>query len=287
MTIGPNFINAGNLKNAIMKRSFCENEHTDCLLCGYNKSFPLTIKSGYKLVVCRKCRLVYQNPRMTDQVRRANWTNCGDQSTSFLNHYNAGENWRTTLGNKRLDILSKKGYSKGRLLDVGCATGVFCRVAETRGFSTVGVDVTPDLVEFGRDQYKLDLWLGDILDFPIDNGKFDVITMFDVFSSLSNPLLSLKKLRSLLAPGGIIWITASYANIGLLLFKEANPFNSYVTPSTMRSFLSKAGFSDIQTRSIVKNANMPELHVVNKHFYKIPIINTVFKKMVEAFAKQS
>lgn len=258
----------------------------DCPLCGGTEKRPLIRKSGYQLSTCRECGLVYQSPRMTDAARRAAWSGKPNAAgKSFLEHYQAGVSWRNDLAEKRLATLAMKGFESGAMLDVGCATGIFLNIARQKGFEVTGSDVSPELAEFGRSTYGLDIFQGDILETDFGGRKFDVITAFDVFSSLSRPLESLEALRKLLKPDGMLWLTASCANIGLWFFKEANPFNFYVSAKTMKKFLERSGFGESTVKVIVKNANMPELHGWKKNLFSIPVVNSVFKKMVEVFAR--
>lgn len=241
-------------------------------------------KSGFRLVQCRDCGVVYQCPRMSDAARKANWD--GEKrlgnGLTFLEHYENGYAWRAELAHKRLDYLSRLGTAGGRLLDLGCATGVFLEVARSRGFEVRGVDLSPILARYGKEKYGIDIVAGDFLEVPLPERSFDVVTGFDVFSSMGRPLESLQKAIRLLKPGGLVWLTASCANIGLWLFKEPNPFNVYVTPRTMKAFLEKAGFRKVSTKAVVKNANMASRQGLERVLYQVPLVNSCFKKMVEA-----
>ncbi len=261
-----------------------ESRERDCFLCGGRACRRLMRKSGYQLVVCRRCGLVYQNPCISDHARRQGWNQVRLDGTSFLEHYQAGEAWRRELARRRLDRLAGLGYAKGRLLDVGCASGIFLDEARRRGFQVAGVDSSPLLVDFGRRTYGLDIWEGDFLEVDGLQPGWSVITVFDTFCYQSRPRDFLDKAYRLLRPGGMLWLTASYANIGLCLFHEPVPFNFYVTPRTMDRFLGETGFERFQSRVIVKDANLADHHGFKGRLFGVPLINSLFKKMVESFA---
>lgn len=255
-----------------------------CPYCGGAKRRALVRKSGFRLVQCRDCGVVYQSPRMSDAARKGHWD--GEKrlanGLTFLEHYENGYAWRAELAHKRLDYLGRLGITHGRILDLGCATGVFLEVARRRGFEVRGVDVSPVLAAYGKEKYGIDIAAGDFLEVPFREGIFDVVTGFDVFSSMGRPLESLQKAMRVLRPGGLVWVTASCANIGLWLFSEPNPFNVYVTPRTMKAFLEKAGFGNVFAKAVVKNANMASRQGMERIFYRVPLVNSCFKKMVEA-----
>ncbi len=75
-----------------------------------------------------------------------------------------------------------------RVLDLGCGLGGTARhILHRYGAHVVGVDLTPDYVAAGRalnDRLHLsegiDLVEGSVLDLPVDEGAFDLVTMFHV-----------------------------------------------------------------------------------------------------------
>lgn len=255
-----------------------------CPYCAGTRRRPVGRKSGFRLVRCRDCGVVYQCPRMSDAARKARWD--GEErlgnGLTFLAHYENGYVWRAELAHLRIDYLNRLGIAGGRLLDLGCATGIFLDAARSRGFDVRGVDLSPVLAGYGKKKYGLDIVAGDFLEVPFPDRSFDVVTGFDVFSSMSRPLESLQKVMRLLKPGGLVWLTASCANIGLWLFREPTPFNVYVTPRTMKAFLEKSGFEKVATKTVVKNANLASRQGVERLLYQVPLVNSCFKKMVEA-----
>ncbi|MBF0525069.1 MAG: methyltransferase domain-containing protein [Deltaproteobacteria bacterium] len=257
-----------------------------CPLCGHGAFRELLKKSGRQLVHCRSCGLVRQFPMFPEAVRLACWQ--GEtrlpSGRTFVEHYQQGEVWRRELANLRLDQLRERHFDGGKLLDVGCATGIFIDEARKRGFQVQGIDISSTLAGYGRHHYGLDIREEDAAAASLEKGSFDVVTVFDVFSTMRSPLAALQNIHSLLKPGGLIWLTACYANLGLWLFKEERPFNLYLTPRTMNAFLTRAGFSRGLARVVVKNANLPSLPGIRRLLYRIPVLNSLARKMVEALA---
>jgi len=85
---------------------------------------------------------------------------------------------------EKINYLNDCFPSRGRLLDVGCATGVFLDMAREEGWAVEGVEISPDLASYAREQFSLKVHLGDLIQQELCTGPFDVISMFDVIEHL-------------------------------------------------------------------------------------------------------
>jgi SAM-dependent methyltransferase len=96
----------------------------------------------------------------------------------------------------------------GRVLDVGCGTGVpTARQLLDAGLTVTGIDISPGMLELARRNVpEADLRLLDVAEVDEALGAFDAIAAF--FSLLLLPRKdipdALGQLRSLLAPGGLL-----------------------------------------------------------------------------------
>jgi 2-polyprenyl-3-methyl-5-hydroxy-6-metoxy-1,4-benzoquinol methylase len=101
-----------------------------------------------------------------------------------------------------------RGRRDLRLLDVGCGAGGM--LAYLREFGTVtGVDPSPDAVAYAAAQAGADVRFGTLPDgLPFTaQEKFDVITLLDVLEHVEADQESLRTLRTLLKPGGLLIVT--------------------------------------------------------------------------------
>lgn len=127
----------------------------------------------------------------------------GESATKIFDHRTLERDYATLV-----PILAK-GL---RVLDVGCGTGAISqgiarRVGE-EGFVT-GIDNTEAFIVSGRESYgtvkNLELQCADLFEFHTAE-KYDLVVAARVLQWLNNPLQALKKLASLLKPGGTLSI---------------------------------------------------------------------------------
>jgi len=95
----------------------------------------------------------------------------------------------------------------GRVLDVGCASGLFLFHAMQVGWSVTGIEPNEALCEDARRILggKGSVYC-DALETVSLEGKFDAITAWDVLEHVPHPRAFLSACRSLLRPGGFLFL---------------------------------------------------------------------------------
>lgn len=93
--------------------------------------------------------------------------------------------------------------ANGRLLDVGSATGSYLRIAATRGWHGIGVEISPEARAIAA---ATGVDSSPDIDDVAGLGPFHLITLHHVLEHLVDPVGTLQRLRGLLAPGGRILI---------------------------------------------------------------------------------
>ena len=96
---------------------------------------------------------------------------------------------------------------RGRLLDVGCGTGLFLAVARRRGWDVTGVDGSVDATDYARQRFGLDVQTADFETFAAGSARFDAITMWDIVEHARDPVRLLAAARRALAPGGVLGLS--------------------------------------------------------------------------------
>lgn len=93
-----------------------------------------------------------------------------------------------------------------RVLEVG--TGLGDLLAAIAGPGSIGIDISPRMVELGRARHpELDLRVLDVETGALPAGPFDFIVLSDAVGLLDDIQNALERLKSLLAPGGRIVLT--------------------------------------------------------------------------------
>jgi 2-polyprenyl-3-methyl-5-hydroxy-6-metoxy-1,4-benzoquinol methylase len=105
-----------------------------------------------------------------------------------------------------LDKLERH-HPPGRLLDVGCGTGLFLAVARRRGWEPFGIDDCAEATDYARNHFGLDVWVGEFSDFPAEGRRFDAITGWDIIEHTRDPLGLLRAVRRCLAADGVLGLS--------------------------------------------------------------------------------
>lgn len=92
-------------------------------------------------------------------------------------------------------------FLSGRALDIGPGIGDFVDFRP----NTVGVDINPDNVAFGKSR-GLDIRLMDINSLPFKDGEFDSVNMDNVLEHIEDPSPMLAEIYRILKKDGILVI---------------------------------------------------------------------------------
>jgi len=113
---------------------------------------------------------------------------------------------------KVIDQLKLK--RNGRILDIGCAYGIFLSFFDKIGWETYGVDISEYALNKARNYTKAKLYLHDVEKGLglFDNNFFDVITMFDIIEHLRNPIYLLEEAQRVVKQKGLIFVTTPNVN---------------------------------------------------------------------------
>ncbi len=192
-----------------------ESQPTNCPICATaNPDLRYQI-TQFRVYRCRSCTQVYLWPLISENEVREMFTRLytdGEGSVPELKTYyeytyidepsnplvQAYEVW---LG--QLERFKKTG----RLLDVGCGTGLFLAVARRRGWETYGIDDCIEATEHARNHFGLEVLDGDFHEIAERGERFDAITMWDIIEHARDPVGLLTSAKDLLAPGAVMGIS--------------------------------------------------------------------------------
>lgn len=228
-----------------------------CNLCGSRSAKQLFIKNGCHIVKCLKCSLVYVYPQPSKEFLKEYYTK---QMFNRGNKYDYNIKKGKPIYSERTNDIDKVNYvrkfqKKGKLLDVGCAKGFFVFLAK-RAFDASGVEYSGSAVKTAR-KLGLNVVEGEIQD--VKNGKYDVITMWDVIEHVKDPSSTLKQANTLLKKNGYLFITTGDSNslIAKASLKNWTLMNPpghlyYFSKETIKQLLAKQGFDVVEIKYFSK-----------------------------------
>jgi len=106
---------------------------------------------------------------------------------------------------KKIERHTKKKH--GKILDVGCATGVFLKEMQEHGWDAYGVEPSVYAAGVAGGQSGLNVFNGYLSEAGFEENFFDVITLWDVFEHLPDPVETLETIKRILKPDGSLVIT--------------------------------------------------------------------------------
>jgi len=234
-----------------------EKEYVNCNICKKSNYVNIVQIDSCNIVQCRECGLFYLNPKLKiDNAAEV-------YSESYYPEHDPLKESKINLKSilvrsylariNRIKLSYVTRYAKsGKLLDLGCGAGEFLHVAHTNGWDTYGVDVSMYASERARAR-GLNVIPGTMKDAKFANSFFDVVTLFDVFSHLSDPLGEFVQISTALKDDGtFIFATGDYSLLPDYLYVTRwGPVEEHywkLNDSSMDLLLKKSGFCVIERR---------------------------------------
>jgi SAM-dependent methyltransferase len=149
---------------------------------------------------CRDCGFGFQQQRLSGDELRDLYRR---MDTSV---YQGELDGRRRTAGRHLEIISKY-VTKGRILDVGSASGLFLTEAANAGWEVFGVEPSEELCAVARENLS---GRGQIECATLENSTlrppFDVVTLWDVLEHVPDPVKFLSACQGLLSRGGYIFL---------------------------------------------------------------------------------
>lgn len=196
-------------------------EEADCDFCGQSDGELvlegldrlLDLPGSFRVVRCPRCGLLRQNPRPTRASINFYYPpNYEPFVTAIEDEERAIVRWDRRYGMRKRVRLIERLQPGGRLLDVGSATGLFLAEMQRTGrWTTFGVEPSDAAASYARQRFGLEIFQGTLEELPLDEGPFDVITLWNVLEHLHAPITALQQVASLLGPKG--WAVVTIPNL--------------------------------------------------------------------------
>ena len=124
----------------------------------------------------------------------------------------------------------------GIVADLGCGSGVFTDYLARVGFSAVGVDLSPRMIELARRLYPASRFVeGDVEALPFEDASLDGVLLSGLLHHLPDPSACVREVHRVLKPGGrFVAFDPNRRNPFMYLYRDrSSPFYSArgVTPN--------------------------------------------------------
>ncbi len=208
------------------------------------------------LVRCRQCGLVRVEPMPTAEAAAALYDDAyfRDAERGYVDYVADERVFRQEFRRRLRQVRAAGG--RGRLLDIGCASGALLLEAQAAGFQPSGLEPAPGLARRAAETSGCPVIAGTLADALLAPASFDVVTLFDVLEHLVDPVRALRRLQVTLAGGGLLAVTVpDYGGLWARVSGRHWPFITpwehlvYFTRRTLRGALVRAGFDCVQFHS--------------------------------------
>ncbi len=226
-------------------------ESPPCAICGGREIVAHTVFNGFKIVRCRNDGLIFTSPRPIDVAPFYDERYYKGEALFGYGDYTAHADGYAHQWSSRLEALEQDTpkHDGARLLDVGCATGNFLKLARSRGWDVAGIELSEWAVRTANEDHNLRVLQGSLPDPRVPSADYDVVTIFGCIEHLSDPRVVLQDIRRALKPEGLLMLST-----GVLQHEDPHRVSKWYYPpwhlyyfseQTIRALLSECGFEVI------------------------------------------
>lgn len=243
-------------------------KEVECPLCGrvetktskvrsHIGSFPISIAE------CPICGLAFQHPKPSQEESKKyfNWRYKESvKGKSKVDIYLSDREFTLRIAQARISWI--RSLTNGhRHLDIGTGLGALIYASREAGFEATGIEQSSSAVSKAKEIFGIKNIQTDIVDFS-DDEAFDIVTAYAVIEHVRDPFVFLKAAFNHIVAGGVFIIeTMNYNSWQRLLMGKQWYFFLYdhlyyFSPETLRIFLERSGFENIQMHVVPPKANI-------------------------------
>jgi len=190
-----------------MKCINCKGDNFQLKFIG--RDLLLDLDGNFQLFECKGCKLVTLQPKLSENDLEKYYP---EEYLSFPLSINKEKKILKKIDRqfgvaKRVKRVIQKEKNPGKILDIGCATGIFLNEMQKKGWECFGVEPNNFAATYGKENFKLNIVNKTFEKTKFSDSFFDVITMWDVLEHVENPDLVVRELNRILKPGGLLVIS--------------------------------------------------------------------------------
>lgn len=159
-------------------------------------------QEGHYIIVCSRCGTGITSPK-PDPDELSRFYSQGiyaKRGGRFASAVNLILNW---LQANRLSQIDAYSTEHGRILDLGCGKGRFLKVANSKGWSVYGQDVTKSQIDAAQDGLNFPVWEGDLVKAGFEDGFFQTVTAWHVLEHVADVEELMQEVRRITQKGGV------------------------------------------------------------------------------------
>ncbi len=239
---------------------------TDCLVCQSSEQKEvirvrdhLVSQKIFRINECSKCgfRFIHNPPSEQDAhlfYESEDYIEHSDSSKGLINWtYHKARKWMLRYKLRLIRSLDRGN----RILDFGTGTGYFLNYMQSKRYEGLGIEISEQAREFGRETFGLDIRPPDRIykqGFP---SEFDYITFWHVLEHVYHPGAIIEQMHRLLAANGVLIIALpNFRCMDQSYYKEF--WAGYDVPrhlwhwdrSTFETFMNNHKFELIKTKML-------------------------------------
>ncbi len=232
-----------------------------CIVCGAFTRRRTRSGQGWHIDQCQDCGLGYTDPPPGP--------GSGDMlynGAYYAEHYGATcqSEEHTVPGpvarDRFLPILDglRMLGAKGRLLDVGCATGDFLSLARQSGWDIAGTECSPYAVAAAEERLQCPVYQDDLAVVAQKVSPFDAVTLHHVIEHVDNPREFVGHVFQLLKPGGYLYIECpNFDSLEAAVFREhwedirPEQHVHHFTPMSLTRLIKETGLQPVCLRTLI------------------------------------
>ncbi len=214
-----------------------------CVICKNEKFERILVDEKWEIVRCLRCGLVIT--KRDGDFDYKNYHRDSDYE-KFRKHFR-------NIFQKRVDIISSFKKS-GRVLDIGASTGGMLTLFKEKGWKTWGVEPSESAFVAGSKGHKMINTTFEKAGLP--KSYFDVVILNHTLEHVDDPILVMKKVRTVLKENGIVLVDVpNFGGLSARLLGKRWPFlvplehNFQFTKETLVKLFEKAGLEVLHTES--------------------------------------
>ena len=192
-----------------------------CILCNSNKlifSHKINFEEKiYTYDFCENCKFTFQNPWPSKDIEdfyndKKYWNSSNvygeDKKDKHENSYADFQNNRYKEAKSRFIKLNKYLKNiKGSVLEIGCANGIFLNEWKKNEWNCIGVDPAKEMINYGINNFNLNLKAETWESLNIGNSTQDCIYMWGTDGNFYDFNEGFKKINKVLKINGIYALT--------------------------------------------------------------------------------